>query len=332
MKFKEEKLFNYIKKKLPKNNSFIDEISDVLDISYDAAYRRVNGKTTLSFQEALELTNHYKIPIYSLYDLSTDNSLFVNKNHFSNSNDGLEGFYKEVSAAVRLFSKYEKADILYAAKDIPVYHTPVNSLYAKFRMYAYLNILSDSSDKKMTPLHKFSPKQTTIDEALSFKKSFYRLKTTDVWSDTTINSSLYQIYYFYETKLIKKEEALQLCDEVLEMITGVEQKAITEVWNDERDLKYELYYNKLINLNNTVYLRSEKTNALLVPYTSLSHIRIEDEKTCEEIETYFKKQLQFSKKISGSAEVDRRMFFTSMYDKIEQLKHQIEIKSSISFM
>jgi hypothetical protein len=61
-------------------------------------------------------------------------------------------------------------------------------------------------------------------------------------------------------------------------------------------------------------------------------MRIDDKKTCKEIEQYFKKQLKFSKKISGASEVERQLFFASMYEKIELLKQQIEVKSGISFM
>jgi hypothetical protein len=93
-----------------------------------------------------------------------------------------------------------------------------------------------------------------------------------------------------------------------------------------------MYYNKLINLNNTVFFKSQKMKTLLIPYTSLSYLRIDDEETCEEIDVHFDKKLKFSKKISGDAEVERKLFFTSMYEKIEQLCKQIEVKSGISFM
>jgi hypothetical protein len=42
--------------------------------------------------------------------------------------------------------------------------------------------------------------------------------------------------------------------------------------------------------------------------------------------------MAFSKKISGESEIERQLFFASMYEKIEGLKKQIEVKSGISFM
>lgn len=45
--------FSLIKKKLPDNISLVEEVASVLDINYDAAYRRINEKTELSFKEVM---------------------------------------------------------------------------------------------------------------------------------------------------------------------------------------------------------------------------------------------------------------------------------------
>jgi hypothetical protein len=47
MNVAEEKLFNYLKARASENASFTDEIEDILDISDDAAYRRIKGETSL---------------------------------------------------------------------------------------------------------------------------------------------------------------------------------------------------------------------------------------------------------------------------------------------
>ncbi len=52
-----------IKEKLPKNISIIEVIANILNINYDAAYRRVNGKTNLSLKDALILSKHFEISL-----------------------------------------------------------------------------------------------------------------------------------------------------------------------------------------------------------------------------------------------------------------------------
>jgi hypothetical protein len=55
-----------IKSALTENQSVTDEISTVLDISYDAAYRGVTGKTSRSLEESLHLAKHFKISLHKL--------------------------------------------------------------------------------------------------------------------------------------------------------------------------------------------------------------------------------------------------------------------------
>lgn len=69
-----------------------------------------------------------------------------------------------------------------------------------------------------------------------------------------------------------------------------------------------------------------------MPYGSFSHIKIEDSIICNEMDSYLQKQLQFAKKISSETEIDRKVFFTTMYEKIDQLRNEIKSKTLISFM
>lgn len=334
MERSKERLFKEIINRLPKNVLLVEDIADVLELSYDAAYRRLKGKTNLSFEEALKLAKHYDISLNSLYGFSKENHLKVYKNDFRNSSEGLYDFFNSLCIFLKSFNKKSDNGIFYyAAKDVPIYHTPTTTLYGKFRLYAYLNILSDFSVKNFVSFKNFIPPAKVVEESLKFKKMFKGINAVEIWSDTTINSLLYQVYYFYEAKFIDKFEALHMCEEIRMMIENIELSSRLGEWGQKGNkLKYELYYNKLISLSNATLFKSEKQKVFFVPYTDLSHFRIDDEITNEEADYFFKKQLQFSKKLSGDGSVERKMFFNSMYDKIQQLKDQIEVKSSISFI
>ena len=334
MNIEREKLFALIKQRLPKNVSFIEEIADVLDISYDAMYRRINGKTVLSFSEAIKLAKFFKISINSLYNIEDEDNLYVLKRSNSDSSKGLNTYFNTITKAANFLTKFESADLLLAAKDIPIYYLPENTLYTKFKLFIFSNIHTDQE-----PEHniEFKLKNFEVSDSLnsSTKKliaAYRNTSATEIWNDTTIDSTLYQIYYFYELRFINKDEASQLCDEVKEVIKRVEIQAINCYKEGVQKKKYSLYYNKLIGLNNTVLFRSEKLKTLVVPYTAMSYLRIDDPKTCNEVAAYFSKQLKYSKKICGTAEVGRQLFFTKMYEKIDQLKKQVEVKSLISFM
>ena len=64
----QEQFIKYLKAKSQNNTSFIEEIAYVLDVGYDAAYRRVNLKTNLSLEEGIILARHYNVSLNKLFN------------------------------------------------------------------------------------------------------------------------------------------------------------------------------------------------------------------------------------------------------------------------
>ncbi|PKH49664.1 hypothetical protein CXF68_02685 [Tenacibaculum sp. Bg11-29] len=331
MKLKGSVLFSKIKKSLPKNVLFVEEISDVLDISSDAAYRRIKGKTLLTFEEGIELAKFYNISLNELYELKSDNFLMVRNNSYESTVNSLVQFYKDFSSYTKTFFKYKDVTVIYSAKDIPLYHFSTDSLYWKFRIYVLFNFLY-KDDKDRVSFKDFKLKTSLVEVVDEFKSNFKKTNIIDLWEDTTINSSLYQVFYFFKTKLIQKEEAIQLCEDILNVVNEIEKSTANSYFNTENKGGFELYYSKLLNLNHTIFYKTKGRKALLVPYGSLSHMKIEDETVCNDVDLFLKRQLKFSEKISGDTnEVNRKLFFTSMYEKIKELKVEIKSRTMMSF-
>ncbi|MBL4643782.1 MAG: hypothetical protein JKY44_09350 [Flavobacteriaceae bacterium] len=328
MNIERDKLFEIIQGKLPKNISFIDEAADVLDISYDAMYRRLNGKTTLSFTEAIQLAKRFKISINSLYSLDED--IFVLKRTNENTLQGTTQFFEQASNSIKIFAQFKRTELMYAAKDVPVYYLQENSLFTRFKLYVFSQGYKEND--LSIKFKDFNPPISLINAATEYQNSYKNIHITELWNDATINSNLYQIYYFFESKLLDKEEALELCSGLMKTIKIIEKQAIEEICDGSENKEYKLYFNQFTTLNNSSLFKTEKIKILLIPYTQLSYIKIDDKKSCEESDLFFERQKQLSKKISGEGEIDRNLFFNSMYEKIDQLKQQIEVKSKITFL
>ena len=63
----QEILFQSIKSKSNPNISFVHELSELLEISYDSAYRRIRGEKELSLEELKTICFHYKISVDALF-------------------------------------------------------------------------------------------------------------------------------------------------------------------------------------------------------------------------------------------------------------------------
>ena len=63
----QELLLAQIRKHQSQKESINDEIAAVLNISYDAAHRRVSGKSKFSIDETVTLATHYNISLDNLF-------------------------------------------------------------------------------------------------------------------------------------------------------------------------------------------------------------------------------------------------------------------------
>lgn len=320
-----EKLFSIIKDKLPKNVSFIDEIADVLDISYDASYRRVKGKTALTFKEGLLLSNHFNIKLDNLF-LDTKKGtgkIVVEKTHHIVSDNFLHTFFEKSEKETQVILDSEGGRIINCAKDYPLYHTD-NGSFSMFRIYVLINMLSKDPILKKTPFSEFNPSDEFLEKYNTFLIQYRKVSLIELWNDSTIDNVLNQIQYFFEVGLTTKKEALSILDGLMESLKLIKIEAKNQKRKDSGN-KFQLYHNNIISLLNTVLMQTDRENIVFVPFTNLTYFKVTDKNTTDQIEQHLKTQLEFSNNLSGKAAVERNKFFNAIYQKIENRKLLLSI-------
>lgn len=319
----EQKLFNYIQYKLPKNISFTDEISEVLDLSYDAAYRRINGKTPLNLSETLILSNYYNIDLNALLVDTKDDvqKIIVEKTHNAISDSFLETFFDKSINEIQNILVSKKGKIINSLKDYPLYHAG-NGYFSRFRIYTLINMSTTNSDIKKLPFSDFHPPQNILKKFNTFINEYSKISLVEIWSDSTIDNILNQIQYFLEIGLTTKVESLDIADSLIESLGLIEIQAQNGKRNSS-DNSYHLYHNNLVSLLNTVLMKSDTNKKVFVPYTNLSYFKVSDENTTNQLEQNLKTQLEYSNNLSGDAAVERKKFFNFLYKKIEKRKKSI---------
>jgi hypothetical protein len=317
MNLNEEKLFNYIKKTFPKNVSFTEEIADVLDINYDAAYRRVKGKTSLSLTETLKISNHFNIDINALLSEAKEGvqKIVVEKTHNVISDTFLDTFFEKSIKEIKTLLSSKNAQLINSLKDYPLYHAG-EGYFSKFRIFALINMSSSDLNIKKLPFSEFNPSHDLLKKYNIFLKNYNKVSLIEIWNDSTIDNILNQIQYFFEIGLTTKEESLEIADSLIDSLKLIEEQAKNTKRNKSEN-SYYLYHNNLVSLLNTVLMQSDVYKNVFVPYTNLSYFKVSDENTTNQIEKYLKAQLEFSNNLSGERSLGRKKFFNSMYQKID---------------
>lgn len=308
----QEVLLSTIRKIITTETSLNDALATVLNISYDAAHRRVSMKSKLSIEETVLLCNHFKISMDALFQ--GNEKIIVEKTaSITNMND-FKNYFEKSAASLIPFLKHDTT-MYYLAKDIPVQYTVAGSQLSKFNLFVWYNLLTQNL---LTHFEHFVLDTSLLHETSQIQQVFEHCKRVEVWNDTTINSTLQQIVYFFESGLLSYSNALLLLEDVKKIISQIEKEC------GLNDPKFQLYYNELTILNNAVLFSSNAKSALFLPYNMLGYYINHDIKSCEEEKMYITKQLSNSKQLSQAGKKDQKIFFNKMYQKIAFYKNSVE--------
>ncbi len=307
----QEILLSAIRKKVSKSTSFIEEIAVILDISYDAAHRRTSGKSKFTIDEAIKLCQYFSISMDYLFE--NVNYIIVEKTETIHSVLDFKKYFEQSSRLLKNFI-HPEAQIIYSAKDLPLNYVIGESLLSKFKFYVWLNLFVDDND---VPFHEFSIDFSMLQETKKLQSVFTTANRIEIWNDTTINSNLQQIYYYFESVLLKSEDAINLLNDLTRIVQSIEKSVM------DKNSKIQIYQNELLISNNAVFFEYKDDYAHFVPYNFLGYYMTSDKSKCIEEKKYINNQLEKSKSINNAGKKEQRIFFNRVYHKIEFYKNKI---------
>lgn len=313
----QELLLKEIRKQL--STSLNDEIAVILNISYDAAHRRVSGKSKFSIDETLQLANYFNISLDKLF-LKSD-KVIVEKTIEIASLKDLLSYFKKSAEQIENLTKSEKSTLYYSAKDIPLFYFMDGTIISKFKAYVWLTLLN--SDQINVSFENFVIDESFMEHTQKLKKIYENAIVKEVWNDTTINSSLQQILYFYESGLLSFKSATALYLDLKRILNLIKDKS------NNVNSNFSIYYNELILLNNNMLIENKNKLTMFIPYTLLGYFITDNKESCSNVHRFFNQQIMNSKSLNQSGIKDQNLFFNRANRKIdyyvEQLNNQVDL-------
>ncbi|WP_109299788.1 hypothetical protein [Aquimarina sp. AU474] len=312
-----------IKSQLTQKTSLIDQVATVLDISYDAAHRRVTYKSKLSLEEGITLAKYYGISIDQLFTNELEHIVAVKKTAPVKDMSSLLAYYQNSYNSLLPLINNSAVKMIYSAKDLPIFYTSNDNLLSKFKMYVWLKIMDSSLAD--TSFNNFNPSLALLEAAKNLGQLYNGINAIEIWDLTTINSTLKQIHFYFEANILTEDDALQICNDLSDLMQAISKKIVTQ------KKTFKFYYNELLLMNNRVLVKTPSTKSLYVPFTILSYYRTNDIKTCDQAEDFLNIQMEGSKLLSTVGEKERNIFFNKMLKKVNNLRSLIKIPDVLEF-
>jgi hypothetical protein len=324
----QELLFQTIKQRLPSNLSFVHDISELLGISYDSAYRRIRGEKELSLEEIKTICLHYSVSLDSLMGIESHSIVFTSM-AIGQKNFTLEMWLASLLTEVKRLKECKEKEVIYAAKDIPVFHLFQFPEIAAFKFYFWHKALfPDREDEDM----QFSMDVTESIYSIGYELlSLYNtIPVSELWSEETFTSIIRQMEYCYISGFFEsKADILSLCDVLEKLVRHLQREAergfLFLYGSPEDGLpgNYRLYFNEVILSDNTIYTNMDGNPGNYMTYNVINLLTTHNPVFCEQIRNNLHILMSKSTLISGTSAKERNRFFNVMQEKIRGLRARI---------
>jgi hypothetical protein len=317
---------NRIQDVIPPDTSLVMELSDLLNISTDSAYRRMRGETMLSIEEIIILCDTFQISFDAISRKEAGLVTFKYST-IDSTRESFVGYLQNIYNDLLSIKRAPNSQIIYASGDMPVFHHYSDLPIAAFKMFYWMRSIMNIPELENTHFHI-----NCIDEELKVLSKkiidlYLQIPSVEIWTDTTIHSTLKQIEYYWESGMFEnKKQATEVCDSLKNVITSIRNMAETSDKTQQRNSEknYELYFSDIEITNNCVLVNMNIAKAVYLGHFSFYTMSTLNDAYCEKTAEWLHSLIKRSTLISGIAEKQRYQFFRKIFAMIDELKNKIE--------
>ncbi len=322
-------LFQRIRDKLPDHLSLVDEISELLGISNDSAYRRIRGEKQISIYELQKLAGTYKL---SVDDLMTDqvhtvtfSAKFLDEESYTFSDwlKSLLGFTAEAAGAAG-------AEAIFILNELNIYHIIQFPELCAFKMFFWQKSNLDFPGFKGVRFTVENQSGDIAEISREIVRNYIRINTIEFTTLECLNSVLKQIHYYSEAGYFNsRQETLQLCDVLHELVVHQQRQAElgfkfpygSDPAGEEGNLR--LYHNDIILADNTIMVKAGETNVTYLTSNAINLMQTYNRTFFKYNYLWGRNLISKSIQISGTAEKERNRFFLALHSQIDAVSGKI---------
>lgn len=322
-------LFNEIRSKIGSNRSLVNEISELLGVSTDSAYRRIRNEKQLTLDELGILSQKFGISLDNLMHIKSGTLLF-NYQTLDKENPQYIQFLQAVNHDLNYLNSIDDSEVIIAAKDFPIFYNFFIPEISGFKSFFWKKTILQLPEYKQK---RFDPEEADAAEQELGKKIaqlFCRFKTHQLWNEEVFTSFINQVQYYYESGFIgNKSIALLLFDKTLELTDHFLQMAESGAHyfpgkSPVCEDSFQLYQNDVIFGDNTIIVNSPTVKRVYFTHNVIDTLYTHDEKFIENSLITHRTIMNRSVLLSKSSERERNRFFKRIREKIESRKKMLD--------
>lgn len=312
-----------LKEIVPPNVSLVEEIADILGVSTDSVYRRLRGETDFSLEEIYMICKKYPISIDSLFSHKGEYATFSYLT-LTDSITNFERYLQHLTKSLNDVSKFDKNSVVYAAEEVPIFHSLFSKKLASFKVFYWLRSVVNLQDFQSKKFSFDSIPGHVLDLAKAVHDEYLKVPSKEIWTTDTILTTVRQIEYYWDLGMFKnKDAAHEILDELKLMVENLGSYAESERKGNSGG-SFQLYNSEVTIGTNCIHVTINDSSYSFVSFNTINSLSTANQTFCAEIDTWMKNLIKKSTLISGSNDKQRYQFINRSIAHIETAKERIK--------
>lgn len=318
------KLVFLIKENVTQRMLPVTFLMDVLSIGKEAAYRRLRGEITFSFDDMIRISKKLGVSLDEIADMEdwADKSNWVKFNleslNFPPSNSFTALYFENLKKFIDIFSEMEEPGSIFrgATLSIPYFFLLHYKKLSLFRHYKW-TYLTQSIDRDFS-FSKMTVPAVSLELEKQFIESFEKIaRILCIINQDIFYNMVKDIKYFFYENLISQKEVMELKVELLDLLSFIESLTATGAYENGGEIDIFL---SDVNIDSSyVHIENDtKEYAVNLGYF-IDVIVYKNQKMCQKQKKWIELLKRFSTLITQTGEKKRFEFFRNQREMIEEL-------------
>ena len=325
----QEKLILRINASLPSGQSLAPILSDLLDVSMDSAYRRISGKTLFSLEGSIKIAEHFIIGLDSLKNPNLLNAS-IRFTQLDSKVSSFKLYLDNLYQNLKLLEHGENAKLYYSCLDIPIFQNLSLPSLGAFKMFYWMHAVMEVEELQGKQLEKDTISQELIEFGQAIYDQYCKIPSVELWTNTTISSTLRQIEFYHNAGYIRSQEVLHdIYEDLFALIERQERmaekgsKIIDRIPNENEKHNFSLYESDIELSNNGALALVNGVRISFIGHLTFNTLISEHPQLNEMTYNWYDRLVRKSTLISEVAAKQRYQFITHLRKQLEQSRDRV---------
>lgn len=329
------KLFDLIKQRIKGQGSIGFEISELLSISQDAAYRRLRGETLLTIYELEKISRAFNISLDELFKLEKSKVVFS----FQSLNDydfSLDSYLENMLQGLLEMKKHQNPQLIMSINNTPFLQLLNFPHLVRYKLFFWAKTYLQIPEYQNVKYKHEKISDVTFSIGMNVLKNYNSIPSKEIYDPGLLRGFIREILYNLNAQHFEDPEyPFYLLDSLNKLIDHIKEQGTlgkkfiygTEPPANGNDL--EMYYNETFNSITSIHFESEDMSGLYIAHNLMNSLYTSDKNYIKESKNILEKQLANSSIISKANEKERNKFFNEIKHNINQTRKRIEVELDI---